>query len=95
MRKWNQTSVQYVIPILQEKVTFRRHIETVHEGKKPYNCSICDSNFSSKGDLRRHIEAVHKEKKPHICIKCDATFALKQTLKTHISLIHEKVKWNR
>ena len=30
-------------------------IETVHEGKKPFKCNICDAGFVSKGDLNRHI----------------------------------------
>ena len=46
-----------------EKGDLKRHIEMVHEGKKPFECAVCSSEFSQKGDLKRHIGMVHEGKK--------------------------------
>ena len=29
------------------------HQTSVHEGKKPFKCDICDASFSEKNDLNR------------------------------------------
>ena len=39
----------------------RGHIEAVHEGKKPFQCNICDASFSHKGHMNSHIERFHKQ----------------------------------
>ena len=41
------------------QATLKRHIQSVHEEKKPHRCSICDCNFSQKGNLKQHIKLVH------------------------------------
>jgi hypothetical protein len=38
------------------KCSMRRHIVAVHEGKKPYQCDICDATFTIK-------KQVHARKK--------------------------------
>ena len=38
------------------KGNLKRHIETVHEGKKPYQCSMCDKKVSRKVHLKKHIK---------------------------------------
>ena len=68
------------------------HIETVHDGKKPFKCSLCVSEFSQKGNLKLHIETVHEKKKPFTCSQCDASFGRKDTLKDHIKTVHDKIK---
>ena len=35
------------------------HAESVHEGKKPSQCSICDLKFAQETDLGMHIELFH------------------------------------
>ena len=65
-------------------------IETVHEGKKPFKCNICDSSFIHKGDLNRHMNSVHEGKKPFKCGTWDASFTAKQNLERHIESIHRK-----
>jgi uncharacterized Zn-finger protein len=44
------------------------HIASVHEGKKPFKCNICDTSFSQKVNLKRPIVSVHEGNKP---VKCN------------------------
>ena len=31
------------------------HIASIHEGKKPFRCEICDQHFTQKGHIDKHI----------------------------------------
>ena len=66
------------------------HIESVHEGKKPFKCNECDAAFSVKRSLKMHIESVHEGKKPFACKFCDASFGQKGNLKRHLAIHREK-----
>ena len=37
-------------------------IQAVHEGQKPFKCSICNSSYTRKIALKKHIKAVHENK---------------------------------
>ena len=47
-----------------------KHIDAVHEKKKPHLCSLCGSyllcnhTFSNSGNLNAHIASVYEGKKP-------------------------------
>ena len=57
-----------------DKQNLKKHVEAVHEGIKPFKCSICDlkfannynpliqewyiSSFADKQNLKKHVEAV-------------------------------------
>ena len=41
------------------KFDLKRHISSVHEGKKPYPCNLCSLQFYGKKNLNRHVEIVH------------------------------------
>ena len=48
-------------------------ISVVHEGKKPYQCSICNAKFSLKNDLNKHlVSTVHSRGKLNSCTICNA-----------------------
>ena len=49
-------------------------IATQHEGKKPYNCEICNAGFSQNVQLRAHIAVVHQGKSPYSCPICNKEF---------------------
>ena len=42
------------------KNNLKKHIEAVHEGKKPFVCPRKSSRFARKQDLNRHVKAVHE-----------------------------------
>ena len=69
-----------------------KHISAVHEGKKPFKCSICDKSFGRKSHMELHISAVHEEKKPFECLLCKEGFTRKENMQKHISSVHEKEK---
>ena len=58
-------------------------------GKKPYECSICNTSFAYKSWLKKHTESVHERKKPHNCSFCDKSFYEKSKLKKHIQTVHK------
>ena len=76
----NQKSYNLNYPI-------KKNLET------PINCSICQANFSTRGNLKSHIDAVHDGKKPHKCSECDCSYSQKGTLNRHIKAVHEGKKY--
>ena len=42
----------------------KKHIESVHEGKRTFRCDICDGRFSQNAGLKSHIKSVHESNKP-------------------------------
>ena len=74
---------------------------SVHKGKKPFKCHICDlsfkcgtcnKDFTSDKDLRQLVNSVHEGKKPLKCDICVAYFADKYKLKRHVLSVHEEIK---
>ena len=39
------------------------HIAIIHEGKKKYQCDICNAEFKSKHGIKVHIVRIHEGKK--------------------------------
>jgi hypothetical protein len=74
------------------KGSLKRHIKSVHEGKRPQKCNKCELRFVKMTDLNRHLESVHEKKKPFQCEICDYSCSLKFNLKRHFQLVHEKTK---
>ena len=33
----------------------KQHVLSVHEGKKPFKCDICDYSCSQKGHMKTHV----------------------------------------
>ena len=77
-----------------------KHFATVHGGKKPFKCEICNHNVSQKGNvsvnyhhhLEKHIVVVHEEKKPFKCEICEYKCSEKGSLKHHVASVHEGKK---
>ena len=60
-----------------------RHMQSVHEGKKPFKCEIFQ-----KGDLKVILNnfTMGRIKKPYKCNTCDTSFNKKQSLNVHIEM---------
>ena len=41
-----------------------KHIQAVHEEKKPFQCEFCGYTAAHKYKLARHIKKIHEAKKP-------------------------------
>ena len=73
------------------------HIQTIHEGKKPFKCDTCGVNFSQKGHLNEHILRIHekiKRRKSHkrelySCVKCDYECDSNSKLSKHKWTFHK------
>ena len=70
--------------------SMKKHIESVHERKKPLKCDICDYSFSQKQDTNKHVASVYEGKKPFKCDICEYICYQKGDLNTHVScyIIH-------
>ena len=66
------------------KADMRRHVESVHEGKRPHKCNVCGKSFTEKKFMLKHIDTVHEGNKPFKCESCERTFAHKGNMKKHI-----------
>ena len=62
----------------------------VHEKRKPFKCTQCDSCFGIRKSLKNHVLAVHDKIKPHKCPHCDSSFFNNRNLKTHIACVHDE-----
>ena len=63
----------------------KKHVGTVHEGIKPFKCSICDVEFANNYNPQMQ-ELQIQEWYLHI------KFANKQNLKKHVGTVHEGIK---
>ena len=59
--------------------------ESVHEGKQPFKCNICDYCCSQKSD----VASVHEGKKPFKSGICKYSSSQKQQMNRHIVSVHE------
>jgi hypothetical protein len=65
--------------------------DLVHEGKKPFHCSICNAGYKFEKNLIQHIQSVH-ERIMYDCPSCEGCFSAKESLEKHVSRFHgEKV----
>ena len=65
------------------------HSNSVHERKKPYECSICSDTFSLKKGLKTHLASIHEGIKPFECSVCFKRFVGNSKLRKHFSSVHE------
>ena len=61
--------------VFKTKGTLKRHIQSLHEGKKPFKCKICDTSFAKMIGFNSHMVSNHEEKGALQCDICDAIFA--------------------
>ena len=79
-----------LFPCLKE--TLKKHVDNVHERKKPHECSQCDAAFAQKSTLNSHVLSVHECKKQYQCSTCDYVSVFKGQLVRHNAEVHEGKK---
>lgn len=70
---------------------FKKKIDFIHVGRKPYSCEVCSARFSDPSSKRRH-EKEHVGSKPYVCQLCFESFKRGGQLKTHLSRKHTNQK---
>ena len=70
------------------KRNMNQHVAVVHEGKKPFECELCNACFSKKVGLETHISMVHDGNKSFECNLCQFATATENNLKAHIKSVH-------
>jgi hypothetical protein len=38
----------------------KKHVALVHEGKKPFQCKVCDKCFAEKSKMNKHMASFHE-----------------------------------
>lgn len=78
------------------------HIQTVHEGLRPFGCELCNETFKNKITLTKHEKLIHgleilipkkeKTQSKNLCDICGREFRQLVHLKEHVTSVHEKNK---
>ena len=68
------------------KHALQNHIETVHEGKRPFKCATCGFGFTEQKVLLKHQEVVHLIFK---CTICNFDFSSSHNLEKHSQVVHK------
>ena len=64
------------------KFNLKRHVESVHMHLKKFQCSRCQSLFSSKQSLKEHLH-IHSGAMPFKCSICEKNFRQASQLSLH------------
>ena len=67
--------------IFSKSCNLRDHFRK-HTNQRPYQCDICDKNFTQSGNLGRHYTNVHKVKREAPTLKYKAQFLITKTDKS-------------
>ena len=70
---------------------FEENSKSVHDERKPFQCSKCGSVFSLKENLKRHIKIVHLKENEFSCDICKKKFTTKQNKDIHQQQIHKNI----
>ena len=72
----------------KNKGDLKGYVETTYEGKKLFQCNMCDRKVSSKDQIKRHRLLNHS----HHCDNCEKKFTIVFDLNNHNSSIHSIFK---
>ena len=64
---------------------------SIHKGKKPFKCIICDISYAYKKDLNEHKVKTHEIAYFYNCGNCNSGFFRKPELLEHVSSSHEGI----
>ena len=74
---------------MSQKGDLGKHVKTVHEKIKAFNCNSCEKSFGHRSDLNNHVKIVHQNFKNFRCDSCGKCFAQKSGLKGHLISVHK------
>ena len=77
MKETKHSNAKYVTKAF---LKMTRHTASIHEGRKPFKCEVCEKSFAEKSKLGSHMLSVHDRKKPFNCKECDKTFSKKDNM---------------
>ena len=66
----------------------KKHIKTIHEGRKDFKCDSCGKSFTAAGSLKIHINTIHEGHKDFKCDSCGKSFTIASYLDKHINKVH-------
>ena len=69
----------------------KKHVKSVHKGKKLFDCTFCAEKFLKNDDLTSHLLRAHNFN-PLECSQCNIEFISKKILAKHMALVHEGKK---
>uniref|UniRef100_A0A1Q3F382 C2h2-type zn-finger protein n=1 Tax=Culex tarsalis TaxID=7177 RepID=A0A1Q3F382_CULTA len=67
--------------------SLKKHVMHVHEGQRPFPCSLCSLKFAHANQLQRHMYT-HTGEKPHKCELCPQAYAQTNDLVKHVARAH-------
>jgi KRAB domain-containing zinc finger protein len=70
----------------------KRHVSSVHEGRKDVQCQECGKFFACSNTLATHVRCVHLKLRPYKCQLCQKAFTLLDTLKKHRLWAHSNTR---
>ena len=76
--------------LFSDKFSLKKHVQSVHEGKKLYKCSSCDMRFVSKWSKKEHFRIVHEGQNPMQCKVCNEIMSSSKELRSHYRKAHQK-----
>ena len=75
-----------------QKTHLNGHIRVVHDGKRPYKCTLCNNTFTQSSHMKTHIKRVHLKSESYQCTICEQFYTTERYLQNHIETIHNKMK---
>ena len=75
----------------EEERDLNEHVSSVHDGKYPFKCDVCQSTFGRINKLNRHRNSAHKNTVPHRCESCNEDFFLKIWVEKSLCTCENKV----
>ena len=67
------------ITIKNDRWKLKRHMKTVHENRKDYQCEQCGKSYAQKDTLKKHENGVHFKMKPYECEICGKAYILSRS----------------
>ena len=93
--KWIEEKITHPHQSIQNDTqsnSLKNHIESFHDGKKPFKCATCYQAFSQRSSLKTHFKIHDHEIQFYKCKFCDNNFLQSNSLQSHIKTAHESKK---